>query len=185
MELEKIIVNGINNGGFTIDGNLKPIQEKKGYMVSLYGYEKTYPYNGNYKALKADLMKYQAIVKQYKNIYIGLWVDNGLIYLDISKHYTSKKRAIQAGIQNDQLAVYDIAKNESVYLTIDTYILYRFDAIKNDVQYIKEYTNINDLKKAVKVSNIYNYINESVDEIKHVLKDEFIIIKDRMLLSEL
>lgn len=185
MELEKIIVNGINNGGFTIDGNFKPIQEKKGYMVSLYGYEKTYSLNGDYKDLKADLMKYQAMVKQYKNIYIGLWIDNDLIYLDISKHYTSKKRAIQAGIQNDQLAVYDIAKNESVYLTIDTYILYKFNAITNDIQYIKEFTNINDLKKAVKVSNIYNYINESVDEVKHVLKDEFIIIKDRMLLSEL
>ena len=185
MELEKIITNGINNGGFTIDGNFKPIQEKNGFMVSLYGYEKIYPCNGDYKALKADIMKYKNIVAKYKNLYIGLWIDNGLIYLDISKHYNSKKRAIQSGIDNDQLAIYDIAKNKSIYLTIDTYILYRFNAITNDIQYIKEYTNINDLKKAVNVANIYNYISESVDSIKHVLKDEFIIIKDRMLLSEL
>lgn len=185
MELDKIIKDGINNGGFTINGNFRPIQEKNGFMVSLYGYEKIYPLNGDYKALKADLVKYQEIVKQYKNIYIGLWIDNDLIYLDISKHYNSKKRAMQAGIQNEQLAIYDIAKNDSVYLTIDTYILYRFNAITNDIQYIKEFTNINDLKNAVKVSNIYRYISESVDSIKHVLKDEFIIIKDRMLLSEL
>lgn len=183
--IDNLLTNGTNNGGFTIDGNLKPIQEKNGYMVSLYGYEKTYPYNGDYKTLKADLIKYQAMVKQYKNIYIGLWIDKDIIYLDISKHYTSKKRALQAGINNDQLAIYDIAKNKSIYLTIDTYILYRFNAIKNDVQYIKEYTNINDLKKAVNVSNIYNYINESIDEVKHVLNDEYVIIKDRMLLSEL
>lgn len=185
MELEKIIKDGIDNGGFTIDGNFKPIQEKNGFMVSLYGYEKIYPLNGDYKDLKADILKYQAIIKNYKNIYIGLWIDKDTIYLDISKHYDSKKRAMQAGINNEQIAIYDIAKNESVYLTIDTYILYRFDAITNDIQYIKEYTNINDLKKAVKVSNIYHYISESIDEIKHVLKDEFIIIKDRMLLSEL
>lgn len=183
--IDNLLTNGINNGGFTIDGNFKPIQEKKGFMVSLYGYEKTYSLNGDYKALKADLIKYQAIVKQYKNVYIGLWVDKDLIYLDISKHYNSKKRALQAGINNDQLAIYDIKKGESIYLTIDTYILYRFNAIKNDVQYIKEYTDINDLKKAVNVSNIYNYINESIDEVKHVLNDEYVIIKDRMLLSEL
>lgn len=185
MELEKIIKDGINNDGFTIDGNFKPIQEKKGFMVSLYGYEKIYPLNGDYKALKADILKYQELIKNYKNIYIGMWIDNDLIYLDISKHYNSKKRAMQAGIQNEQLAIYDIAKNKSIYLTIDTYILYRFNAITNDIQYIKEFTNINDLKNAVNVSNIYHYISESVDEIKHVLKDEFIIIKDRMLLSEL
>ena len=185
MELDKIILNGINNGGFTINSNFKPIQEKNGFIVSLYGYEKTYPCNGDYKALKSDILKYQSIIKKYKNLYIGLWIDNGLIYLDISKHYSSKKRAIQAGVQNEQIAIYDIAKNDSVYLTIDTYILYRFNAITNDIQYIKEFTNIKDLKDAVNVLNIYHYISESVDSIKHVLKDEFIIIKDRMLLSEL
>lgn len=185
MELEKIIVNGINNGGFTIDSNFKPIQEKNGFIVSMYGYEKTYPLNGDFKALKSDILKYQAIIKKYKNIYIGLWIDNGLIYLDISKHYNSKKRAIQAGIQNDQLAIYDIKKGDSIDLTKKTYILYRYNALNNDISYINEFLNMDELKNMFNLKNIHQYINKSCDEIKHILMDKYVIIEDKILISEM
>lgn len=185
MELDKIIVNGINNGGFTIDGNFKPIQEKTGFMVSMYGYEKIYPLNGSYKALESDIIKYQAIIKNYKNLYIGLWIDNGLIYLDISKHYSSKKRAIQAGIQNDQLAIYDIKKGESIDLTKKTYILYRYNALNQDITYIEEFLNLDELKSMFNIKNIHQYINTSCDEIKHILMDRFVIIQDKILISEI
>jgi hypothetical protein len=130
-------------------------------------------------------MKYKNIVEKYKNTYIGLWVDNGLIYLDISKHYNSKKRAIQAGIQNEQLAIYDIKKGESIDLTKKTYILYRYNALNNDIIYMDEFLNLDELKSMFNIKNLHQYINKSCDNIKHILMDKFVIIEDKILISEM
>ena len=52
-----------------------------------------------------------------KNVYyVGLWVDNGICYIDISIRVSNKKQALIMGLLNNQLAIYSNKKNESIYL---------------------------------------------------------------------
>lgn len=62
------------------------------------------------------------------------------------------------------------------------YILYKYNNKKDDIEYIKEYTNINELIKELNIKNkrsIYNNIISSIDEnYKHLLKKNYLIIKE-------
>lgn len=64
-----------------------------------------------------------------------------------------------------------------------TFILYEFDQFNNDFKYINEFYSLEELKKAnnIKIKNnksIYHFIYDNIDNIKHLLKDKYIIIKD-------
>lgn len=186
--IKEIILKGIKNGGFTIDKDLKEIQEKSGFMVSLYGFEKTYNINSNYmNDLIIDVLKYQELIKDKKNMFIGLWVDNDIVYLDLSKHYKNKQKAMLNGINNEQLSIYDIKNNSCIDLTKNVYILYAYNKATNDLQYITESTNINDLQrfsnKAIK--NLYDYVTSDIEAINNLLNDKYIIFRDKIAISEL
>lgn len=186
--IKDIINKGIKNGGFTIDKELKDITEKSGYMVSIYGLEKTYNINNDYmESLEKDILSYKELIKDKKNMYIGLWIDNDIIYLDISKHYKNKQKAIISGINNDQLSIYDIKNNSCIDLTKNVYILYAYNKINNDIRYITESLNINDLKKYINkdIKNIYDYVTTDIDNITTLLNDNFIIFKDKIAINEL
>ena len=100
-ELMKIIAQG----GATLDKNLQNFENNNGYMVSIYGCEKVYKLDELDKIIQ-DVKEYQKTLKN--NEFIGIWVDNELVYLDKSKHYSKKDKAILTGIKNKQLAIYDL-----------------------------------------------------------------------------
>ena len=63
------------------------------------------------------------------------------------------------------------------------YIIYKYDEFKKDFTYIKEYYNLKELqeKEHIKLKNnkaIYQFIFTSIDEVKHLLKDKYTIIKE-------
>ena len=174
----------LKNGGFTIDYQLKKAEEKKGYYVSEYGTEKTIK-KSDIKQLDAIIEKYQEMIKNKKNVYIGAWISNDIIYIDISKHYKDKKQAIKQGIYNKQLAIYDIANNCSIDLLKNVYIVYKLNKINNDLQYIKEYNNIKDIEKDYIVKNAFQYICKNIDNIKTLLNDKFIIVNDKISYNEI
>ena len=83
-----------------------------GYMCSIYGYEK----KTSLKRLNKRLLnKY---FRKARNIgaYVGAWLDNDILYLDLSKQYATKAQAISEGLKNKQLAIYDNANAQSVYI---------------------------------------------------------------------
>lgn len=64
-----------------------------------------------------------------------------------------------------------------------TYILYNYNEFTKDFNYIKEYYNINELLKDNKIEiknkkSIYHFVYNSIDNITHLLKDKYIIIKE-------
>ena len=123
----------IKNGG-SIDTEYNSIKETSGFMVSKYGYEKTFK-NDDIEGIKNTIKEYQKII--CKNEYIGIWNNNGVVYVDISKHYNSKKQALQVGKNNKQLAIYDLKNNCDIDILQDTYILYKYNSILNDYIYSK------------------------------------------------
>jgi hypothetical protein len=46
--------------------------------------------------------------------YLGAWVSDGKVYLDVSRHFYSRDVALQVGASNDQLAVWDIANLDEI-----------------------------------------------------------------------
>ena len=102
----------LKNGGATLDSNLKPIQAQKGYMVSMQGHELVTTIEGLNDTL---LENYTRLAKKL-NGYVGMWLDDDKVYLDISQHHTSKNKALEVGKANKQLAIYDLENDEEIRL---------------------------------------------------------------------
>ena len=182
MNLKEIL----KNGGATLTKELKALEKNNGYMVSLLGYEKTFTFD-QLEDLEQNIKGYQKQLKN--NEYIGLWIDNNIIYLDISKHYIKKEKAKKAGVKNKQLAIFDLKEKKSIYLTKKAYIIYKYNKMNNDFTYYKEYYNLNDIIKEFNLTStfsLYHYIiNNIEDNIPNLLNDRYIIIKENVLNGEL
>lgn len=110
--INKIFDNTIKNGGSSI--NLEGHSPSKGFMVATYGNEeKINIKNFNKKVIKKYIKKHK---KEIKGNFIGTWVDNNIVYLDISKKEKSKNKAINIAIKNKQLAIFNLNDFESIYL---------------------------------------------------------------------
>ena len=113
MKTKKMYNVLLKNGGLTLG-----LKAKNGFMVSLPTNEKVI--NNNLEEFKKSLKEYKKLYKQikkvYKNAYIGLWIENGNIYLDFSLLINEYYKALQVGRKNNQLAIYNIEENKSIYL---------------------------------------------------------------------
>ena len=112
--MKKLINEIIKNGGATLTSTLESAELKNGYMVSEVGAEKVFGLD-KVEEIEKTLIEYAE--KITSNEYVGAWVDDGKLYIDISKHYKSKKQALRVGADNKQLAIFDIANAESIYIT--------------------------------------------------------------------
>lgn len=102
-------VNDFN--GATIDaetGNIALLNN--GYMVSLAGYEK--------QCKKMSFRALQKAEKTARNLggYLGVWVDEGVIYLDVSVCVDNIETAFMLGRKNEQKAIFDNNLKTSIYL---------------------------------------------------------------------
>lgn len=117
MNLQKFLFEAqfITNGGsYNITtGEYNPTD---GYMVSL-------PYNElviNADDLCASVLS-EYIMNNAKLLYsdknfVGLWIDNGKAYIDVSVKYNDLETACYVGILNDQKAIYDNANAVAIHL---------------------------------------------------------------------
>lgn len=99
--ITKATINSIlNNGGATINYNGERVQMKSGYQVSKQDLV-IVPI--------ADFNKYliKALVEMLggRGEYLGVWVDNGKVYVDISCRVATKRDAMQMGRDLNQLSV--------------------------------------------------------------------------------
>ena len=110
--------------GFSIDIRTKK-SPKTGYMCSIDGAERKIKL-GKWNSLDNDGKR--AIIERYKKAnmealskrgaYFGAWksVQDGVIYLDVSRRYESKSEGISAGIANRQKSIYDVVKDAYIYM---------------------------------------------------------------------
>jgi hypothetical protein len=188
MEL-KDIKRIIENKGETLTKELKKAELKGGYMVSLEGTE-TQTKGDDYQAIIKAIEEKQAIIKDKNNIYLGLWLDSNIMYIDISVNIIDKVEALEFGKYNKQLAIYDLKNNDSIYLKdynfIKYYTLYEVikDRNNNIIDYkIKEQKENINLFKSIKASakTLLNATYNSIDNIKNdsrLIDNRYIIIKD-------
>lgn len=179
----------IENKGETLTKELKKADLNKGYMVSLEGTE-TQTQGDDYQAINQAIKEKQEIIKDKDNLYIGLWLDNNIMYIDISINIIDKVEALEFAKYNKQLAIYDIINNDSIYLKDYNFIKYYtlYEVIRNKNNDIIDYKlkeqkeNIN-LFKSITASakTLLNATYNNIDSIKNdsrLIENKYIIIKD-------
>lgn len=158
-------------------------------MVSLEGAEVQKNIN-DINGIKKAIEEKQEIIKNKNNMYIGLWLDSNIMYIDISININDKVEALEFAKYNKQLAIYDLVNNDSIYLKdynfIKYYTLYEIVKDKNNniIDYkIKEQKENINLFKSIKASakTLLNATYNSIDNIKNdsrLIENKYIIIKD-------
>ena len=98
-ELEQII----KNGGATLEKSGACVDFLRGYQVSK---RDVYTLNAeNVNDILRAVNKLLCTIKAGE--FVGLWVDNGLIYIDISERVERLSMAISLGIERKQKSIFD------------------------------------------------------------------------------
>ena len=179
----------IENKGETLTKDLKKADLKNGFMVSLEGTESQVADN-DYEAINQAIADKKEIIKDKDNLYIGLWLDNNIVYVDISINIQDKTEALEFAKYNRQLAIFDLVNNDSIYLRdynfIKYYSLYEVvrDSSNHIIDYkIKEQRENIQLFKSIKASakTLLNATYKSIEDIKddsRLADGKYLIIRD-------
>ena len=181
----------IENGGATLDKNYNDFSSNVGFMVSIKGQEVKVNKN-DIEEIKKEIEKKRDFIKDKRGLYIGLWLEDDILFVDVSVHIVDYLEALEVGRNNDQKAIYDLKKNESVYLNYLTYYN-MYEVIKDsnnniiDYKLIKQYDNIRDITEDLKESTkaIYNNTFRSLEEVTRLLDNKYCFVKDKITLEEL
>lgn len=98
-----------NPNGFTVSKSLEPI--KKGFSVACIETQNSFDFQGAKKVVN--------FAKKNKKVSgFGGWLDKetGKFYFDAIMIITDRSEAIRIGMQNKQIAIYDLEKNEEIKL---------------------------------------------------------------------
>lgn len=102
----------LKKGGATLNYKGRQLNFKEGYQVSLKDL-----YIFNLKDIDAIL---KAINKQLDklsfNDNLGLWVDEGKIYIDLSFNIKQFKRAVEIGKLYNQISIFDWSTKKCIFL---------------------------------------------------------------------
>ena len=58
------------------------------------------------------------------------------------------------------------------------FIVYKYEEFMNDFQYVKEYYKTIDIEKDYKIMNCRQYIVKNIEEVKHLINNKYIIVKE-------
>lgn len=189
----KRIIEIIENKGATLDYNYNNFSSSKGYIVSIKGQEVKVNKN-DIQGIKKEIEKKREFIKDKKGLFVGLWVEDDILYIDVSVHIINYLRALEVARNNEQKAIYDLKNNDSIYLTyVKYYTLYKVvkDSDNNIIDYkmITQYDKKEDIRKEIKASikTIDNIIYKSFRQYEKRLKDfqDYILVSDKITLEEL
>lgn len=103
--------NIIKNNGATLNKNLKKINFKQGYQISIKdGY--ILNLNDTQTILKA-INNLQKTIN--KNEFIGLWIEENKIYIDISIKINTLEKALKLGKKLKQISIFDWNTKKCIY----------------------------------------------------------------------
>lgn len=107
-QLKKII----DNGGATLNAKEKAVKYLKGYQVSEKDCYKL-DVNNIAEILQAINQLFEKINKDQ---FVGLWVDCGFVYIDISKKINALADAIKFGKEKNQISIFNWRNKSCIYL---------------------------------------------------------------------
>ena len=116
MNANKFIQLLKENSGVSYNMTTKEYNQNKGFFVSLPNLETKV----SLQSLSVDdivtfINKHRSLL-QDKTKFIGGWVDNDTVYLDISEQIEDKREALERGYKHNQLTIYNANKGEVIDL---------------------------------------------------------------------
>jgi hypothetical protein len=119
-EVDELKEKAVKSGGFTYNPVRWKDREppKNGFALSVRkDTEKVVDLSAKRDELRKQLKQYihehRADIKAQGN-FLGGWIDNGKLYLDISKVVGERQKAIELAQKADQLAIFDLGKGETI-----------------------------------------------------------------------
>ena len=183
----------IKNEGATLDYNYNSFSSSVGFMVSIKGQEVKIDKN-DIQGIKKEIEKKREFIKDKKGLYVGLWLEDNIMYIDVSIHIINYLRALRVARNNEQKAIFDLKNSDSIYLTyVKYYTLYRVikDNDNNIIDYelIKQYDTKKEIQRELEASikTIDNIIYKSFDHYEKRLKDfqDYILVSGKITLEEI
>lgn len=117
MQVKRLYHKVLKDGGITLTSRLVQVKKQRGFFVSIESGNFVIPF------LKFTPDSLQNAINELnpyllKGRFIGVWLDktNQKIYIDISEWIQDRKEAIQRGIDEGQIAIWDIEKGQEIYL---------------------------------------------------------------------
>ena len=190
---DKKILEIIENKGATLDKEYNDFKSNRGYMVSLQGQEIKVDKN-DIQGIKKEIEKKKEFIKDKRGLYVGLWLEGDIMFIDVSIHIINYLKALEVARENDQKAIYDLKNNDSIYLNyLKYYTLYRVIKDSNnkiiDYKLIKQYDKKEEISKELRASfkTIDNIIYKTFKQYEKRLKDfqDLILVSDKITLEEL
>ena len=187
------IMEIIKNEGATLDYNYNNFSSNVGFMVSIKGQEVQVNKN-DIQGIKREIEEKREFIKDKKGLFIGLWLEGDVMFIDVSVHIINYLKALEVARNNEQKAIYDLKNSDSIYLNyLKYYTLYRVikDSNNNIVTYelIKQYDKKEDIRKELDASikTIDNIIYKTFDHYEKRKKDfqDYILISGKITLEEL
>lgn len=165
------------NRGITLDEKGNLFTKKKGFIVSILGKEYQ---TKNLKQAVDKLLEYSK-----KGAMAGVWLSDDIYYVDVNEHYTDREIAELNGLENKQLAIYDLENDEEIRLIENDFVLYKYNKIVNDLVAVGYYSTLKELaeKNNISYRHAKNYkidnFKLNLDNLKNtpLIKDKFIIVK--------
>ncbi len=115
LTLNGLRVRALENGGFTYNP-LYGATPHCGYAVSLRGHEKSFDSGTITDDVLWKYLRENSEQMKDPARYIGGWVNDGRLYLDVSVVLQNEKEARKIGRINDQTGIFDLWTNEMIYL---------------------------------------------------------------------
>lgn len=177
MKKEKIKNYIKENGGITLNKKGDLFTKKTGFVVSVFGKE--------YKT--SDLEKAVNKLLEYskKGLMCGVWLDGDIYYVDVNEYCTDREEAELTGLENKQLAIFDLKKCESIKLSKNDFVLYEYNKELDDLVAVGYYDTLKELARVNKMNykHASNYLIDNfkfdINNLKNysLIKDKYIIIK--------
>lgn len=96
----------ILNNGATFNNFTRELNPTKGYFVSLPKHEQRIEIDNFSIQHVKDFINCNNDVLNEHN-FVGSWIDNGIVYLDVTQQFQDKRQAITIGYSRGQKAIFD------------------------------------------------------------------------------
>lgn len=113
--IKDIVSKTLENGGTTtsiLTGEMNP---ETGFMCSLKDCTIINIAQFNTSSIEEIIRNNKELLSQ-ENIYLGTWVNEGMVYIDISENINNIEEARAVGITRKQLTIFDCSRKEVIGL---------------------------------------------------------------------
>jgi hypothetical protein len=116
MNLQTFLSEVLKNNGGSYNITTGESNPTDGYMVSLPNNELFINADDLCATVLSEYIINNAEELSSNESFVGLWIDNGKAYLDVSYKYNDIETACYVGIISDQKAIYDNANAVAIHL---------------------------------------------------------------------